>query len=55
MRRYYDLDALYAISEGDFLRWLVRQGSSFYLGDVLGDLFADAVLTDWQYAPIYLA
>lgn len=55
MLRYYELDQLYAVSEGDFLRWLVVQGSQQYLGDFLGDLFAESVLTGWQYAPVWEA
>lgn len=55
MLHYYELDQLYAISEGDFLRWLVVRGSEQYLGDFLGELFSDAVLVNWQYAPIWEA
>lgn len=30
------------------LTWLIRQGSEWLLGDVVGDIFADAVLEAWS-------
>lgn len=44
----YELDQLLVADFEGQLLWIIRQGSSWWFGDVLGPIIADAVVTSWN-------
>ena len=44
---YYELGLLFSTRVGDVETWVVRRFGDWYLGPVLGPVFAEAVLTTW--------
>lgn len=47
LRDYYDLDALFAADVDGQLRWVIRQGATWYFGSLIGEAFADAIDSTW--------
>jgi len=47
LRDAYDLDQLVVADFEGVLRWSVQTGATLRLGEVIGPVFADAVLASW--------
>lgn len=44
----WELGDLFSTSLDGTLRWIVRRFGDWYIGPVLGPVFADSVLATWQ-------
>ena len=48
----YELGDLFAADFQGVLKWVIRQGSTYYLGDTIGGVFNDMVLAAYNTLPL---